>query len=229
MEPASATRAVVLDCIVRSRTSVRAFRPDPVDKEVLTEIFETARFSPSTFNTQPWRAYLLTGNVKLLLSDAISRSHHSGDLPVFSPFPNPSPEEVVARHSEFGRRFLTALGIDRNDTVTRGRLVGRNFLFYDAPVGIIFTIESSLTKHSWLDFGIFLQTLMLAAQSHGLATCPQVAFVRFQSIISDQLQLQPAECVVCGMSLGYSVDDAPVNNIEMPREPLGNFTRWLGF
>ena len=229
MEPASTTFAAVLDSIVRSRTSVRAFRPDPVDTGLLTQIFETARFSPSTFNTQPWRAHILTGDVKLLLSHAISRSHHSGDLPAFSPFPNPPPADVVARHSDFGRRFLTTLGIDRSDMAARGRLISRNFLFYDAPIGIIFTIESSLTKHSWLDFGIFLQTLMLAAQSHGLATCPQVAFVRFQSIIADQLQLSPEECVVCGMSLGYPVDDAPVNKVQMTREPLDKFTRWLGF
>ena len=102
-------------------------------------------------------------------------------------------------------------------------------VFFDAPVGLIFTIHSALTKHSWLDYGLFLQTLMLAAQVRGLATCPQVSFVRFQPIIAEQLGLGAEELVTCGMSCGYSDEQAAVNRLNMPREPLDGFTRWLGF
>jgi nitroreductase len=102
-------------------------------------------------------------------------------------------------------------------------------VFFDAPVGMIFTIHEALTKHSWLDFGLFLQTLILAAQVRGLATCPQVSFVRFQSIIAAQLGLDPEEMVTCGMSLGYADMQAAVNRLNMPREPLETFTRWVGF
>ena len=122
-----------------------------------------------------------------------------------------------------------ALSIDRSDMVARARQTGRNFLFFDAPVGFIFTIDSTLTKHSWLDFGLFLQNLMLAAHARGLATCPQVSFVRYQSIIAEQLRLAPEEVVTCGMSLGYADKEAAVNQLGMPREPLEAFTRWLGF
>jgi nitroreductase len=94
---------------------------------------------------------------------------------------------------------------------------------------MIFTIHAALTKHSWLDFGLFLQTLMLAAQVRGLSTCPQVSFVRFQSIIAEQLKLGPDELVTCGMSCGYADEEAAVNRLNMPREPLDGFTRWLGF
>jgi nitroreductase len=96
-------------------------------------------------------------------------------------------------------------------------------------VGLIFTIHSALTRHSWLDCGLFVQTVMLAAQVRGLATCPQVSFVRFQSMIAGQLGLGPEEAVACGMSLGYAVEQAAVNALNMPREPLEEFTRWLGF
>src|SRR6476646_10984389 len=102
----------------------------------------------------------------------------------------------------------------------RARQTGRNFLFFDAPVVLIFTIHSALTKHSWLDCGVFLQSLMLAAQVRGLATCPQVSFVRFQAVIAEQLGLGAEEMVTCGMSCGYADEQAAVNRLGMPREPL---------
>jgi nitroreductase len=218
-----------LDVVIRSRKSVRAFRPDPVPRHLLTEILETARAAPSNFNSQPWRVYLLTGAAKRALGDAILRAHVANTAPPFSPFPQPAPTECGARVTDFGRRLYSALGIDRADMAARARQTGRNFVFFDAPVGLIFTIDSALTKHSWLDYGLFLQTLMLAAQVRGLATCPQVSFVRFQSIIAEQLGLSAEEVVTCGMSCGYSDEQAAVNRLNMPREPLDGFTRWLGF
>lgn len=107
----------------------------------------------------------------------------------------------------------------------RSRQTGRNFVFF----GPIFTIHSALTRHSWLDCGLFLQTLILAAQVRGLATCPQVSFVRFQSIIDEHLRLDTEEVVACGMSLGYADEQAAVNRMKMPREPLETFTQWFGF
>jgi nitroreductase len=217
------------DVVIRSRKSVRAFRPDPVPRHLLTEILETARAAPSNFNSQPWRVYLLTGAAKRALGDAILQAHVANTVPPFSPFPQPAPTECEARVIDFGRRLYSALGIDRADMAARARQTGRNFVFFDAPVGLIFTIHSALTKHSWLDYGLFLQTLMLAAQVRGLATCPQVSFVRFQSIIAEQLGLGPEELVTCGMSCGYLDEQAAVNRLNMPREPLDGFTRWLGF
>ena len=107
----------------------------------------------------------------------------------------------------------------------RSRQTARNYVFFDAPVGLIFTIDTTLTKHSWLGYGIFLQNFMLAAQARGLATCPQVSFVRYQSVIADQLQLKPNLSVVCGLSLGYAYD-APLNRMQMPREPIEKFVTW---
>ena len=219
----------IVDNVIRSRTTVRAFRPDPVARPQLIEIIEVARMAPSNFNTQPWRVHVLVGAAKRALSEAISRAHSANTHPPFSPFPQPPPPDCAARLDDFGRRYYAALGINRADMAARARQTGRNFLFFDAPVGFIFTIDSALTKHSWLDFGLFLQNLMLAAHARGLATCPQVSFVRYQSIIAEQLRLAPKEAVTCGMSLGYADEQAAVNHLEMPREPLEVFTRWLGF
>jgi nitroreductase len=219
----------MLDVVIRSRSCVVAFLPDPVPRHLLIEILETARAAPSNFNSQPWRVYLFTGTAKHALGEALVQAHNGDTVPQFSPFPQPMPPDCGARVDDFGRRYYSALGIDRSDMAARARQTGRNFLFFDAPVGLIFTIHAALTKHSWLDFGLFLQTLILAAQVRGLATCPQVSFVRFQSVITEQLGLDPEELVTCGMSLGYADAQAPVNRLNMPREPLEAFTRWVGF
>jgi len=221
--------ATMLDTVVRARRAVRAFRPKPVPKHQLVEILQTARAAPSNFNSQPWRVYLLTGEAKRALGEAILKAHVGNTVPPFSPFPEPMPSDCNARVDDFRWRLYSAVGIDRTDIAARSRQTGRNFVFFDAPVGLIFTIHSALTKHSWLDCGLFLQTLILAAQVRGLATCPQVSFVRFQSIIAEHLSLDPEEVVTCGMSLGYADEQAAVNRMNMPREPLEGFARWVGF
>jgi nitroreductase len=229
MHRKTADAVALFDTVIRARRSVRAFRPEPVPKHLLVEVLDVARAAPSNFNSQPWRVYVLTGAAKQALSRAMHQAHVDKTVPPFSPFPQPPPPDTKARVDEFGRRLYGALGIDRTDMAARARQTGRGYLFFDAPVGLIFTIDAALTKHSWFDCGIFLQTLMLAAQARGLATCPQVSFVRFQTIIAAELGLGPEELVTCGMSLGYADGDAPVNRMDMPREPLDGFTRWLGF
>jgi len=221
--------AATIDAVIRSRRAVRAFRSDPVSREDLVEILEVARMAPSTFNTQPWRVHVVAGEAKRELSNAILGAHAANTLPAFSPFPNPPPVACAAHQNDFGRRYYGALGIDRADMAARARQTGRNFLFFGAPVGLIFTIDGALTKHSWLDCGLFLQSLMLAASARGLATCPQVSFVWYESVISEHLSLDPQDKVVCGMSLGYADEDAGVNWFAMPREPLAGFARWYGF
>jgi nitroreductase len=218
-----------VDAVIRSRKTVRAFRAEQVPRTLLVEILELARTAPSTFNTQPWRVHVLVGNAKRALSEAILQAHAANALPPHSVLPNPAPPDCVARQADFGQRYYTTLGIDRTDMVARSHQTGRNFVFFDAPIGLIFTIDARLTKHSWVDYGLFMQTFILAAQARGLATCPQVSFVRYQSVIAEQLGLAPEESVVCGMSLGYADEQAALNLMGMPRDLLETFTSWWGF
>ena len=172
---------------------------------------------------------MLAGKAKQALGDAITHAYLANDMPAFSPFPQPMPPDYEMRVNDFGRRYYSALGIDRSDIAARSRQTGRNYLFFGAPVGFIFTTHAASTKHSWLDCGLFLQSLMLAAHVRGLATCPQVAFVRFQTVIAKQLNLPPEEVVTCGMSCGYEDEQAAVNCLNMPRERIDGISRWLGF
>ena len=224
----SPSLAASVDGVIRSRQTTRAFRPEAVPQAQLIEIFETARTAPSTFNTQPWRMHVLIGEAKHALSEALVQAHTANSQPPYAAIPNPAPAGCASRQDDFGRRYYAVLGIDRTDMAARSRQTARNFVFFDAPVGIIFTIDDSLTKHSWLDYGLFLQNLMIAAHARGLATCPQVSFVRYQSVIATQLGLPANESVVCGMSLGYADDEAALNQMEMPRESLETFAKWYG-
>lgn len=221
--------AAALDVLVRGRRTTRAFRPHPVAREVVADILEVAARSPSTFNTQPWRVHVLCGTARQALVDAILASHAANTEPPFTPFPSPPPSDCVARQTEFGRHYYASLSIDSQDTAARARQTTRNFRFFDAPVGLMFSIDARLTRHSWLDVGLFLQTLMLAAHARGLATCPQVAFVRYERLIARHLGFAAGEALVCGMSLGYPDDDAGVNHVRMPRNPAAAFTSWHGF
>jgi nitroreductase len=142
--------ADIVDSIIRSRKSVRCFKADPVSKDLLMDILETARAAPSNFNSQPWRVHLLTGKAKQALGEAIVRAYQAETHPPFSPFPQPMPADCAARVDDFGRRYYSALGIDRSDMTARARQTGRNFIFFDAPVGLIFTTHATSTKHNWL-------------------------------------------------------------------------------
>ena len=224
-----ADAAAMLDAAVHSRKATRAFKPDPVPRHLLTEMLEAARAAPSNYNSQPWRVHVLTGAAKRALGEAILRVHDAKTAPPFTPFPEPNLPECATRVNDFGQRLYASLGIDRSDAEGRWRQTGRNYLFFDAPVGFIFTIRAAMTRHSWLDCGVFVQTVMLAAQVRGLASCPQVSFVRYQPVVAEQLGLGPDELVTCGMSCGYADEQAAVNRMEMPREPVDGFTRWLGF
>lgn len=228
--PEAPTRAAqAMDAAMRARKSTRAFRPKAVSRQQVEEILMIAGSAPSNSNTQPWQVYVLAGERKRALSDALLAANTANSLPLFAHFPDPLPPACAGRQDDFGARYYRALGIDRTDMAARARQTGRNFAFFDAPVGLIFTIDASLKPHSWLDYGLFVQSVMLAATARGLATCPQVSFARYQPVIAQQLQLLAGQAVVCGMSLGYADESAAVNNLGMPREPLDKLVTLLGF
>lgn len=221
--------AEAVDHVIRSRRTTRSFRSDDVPKNLIVELLEAARAAPSTFNTQPWSVHILSGDAKRALSEALVQAHEANTYPPYAAMPNPAPADCTARQDDFARRYYGVLGIDRADMAARSRQTARNYVFFDAPVGLIFTINATLTKHSWLDCGMFVQNFMIAAQARGLATCPQVSFVRYQSVIAARLGFKATEAVVCGMSLGYPDPQAALNQMQMPREPIAAFTIWHGY
>lgn len=221
--------ASCVSSVMRSRRSIRAFKPEPLQRGLVEAILEDAATAPSGANIQPWRVHVVTGAVKDELASLLVDAFRAGTAPAPQHFPEPLPDVFRSRLFDFGARYHAALGIDRDDGPARMRQTERNFSFFGAPVGLVFSIDSRLKPHSWIDLGLFAQSVMIAAKARGVDTCPQVAFAQFHDQIAARLQMPAEEVTVFGMSMGYGDPEAPVNRTGMPRESSGDFARLLGF
>lgn len=220
-----------VDAAITSRRSIRAFLPTPVPRETLERILEVAARAPSGTNTQPWKVHVLTGAAKQRLSqriraaydDPAERARHSEE---YAYYPTEWVSPYIDRRRKVGWDLYGLLGIGKADKARMHHQHGRNYAFFDAPVGLIFTIDRVMQQGSWLDYGMFLQNVMVAARARGLDTCPQAAFTQYHRLIADELQLGPGEMVVCGMSLGHADPAAVENTLVTEREPVAGFTRF---
>ncbi len=222
----------IVDAAITSRHSIRAFLPDPVAREDIERILEVAARAPSGTNTQPWKVHVLTGAAKTRLSDAILAVHGDPALSAqhseqYAYYPREWVSPYIDRRRKVGWDLYALLGLTRDNKAGMSAQHGRNYRFFDAPVGFIFTIDRILEQGSWLDYGMFLQNIMIAARGRGLDTCPQAAFTQYHRIIAAQLGLPDNEMVVCGMALGYADPAKIENSLITEREPVPGFARFL--
>ena len=216
-----------------SRRSVRAFRPDPVPRDTVERILALASRSPSGSNVQPWSVHVLTGApldrlVAAMLEQA-ARAGESGLKAPYEYYPVSWREPWLGRRRKVGWDLYGLLGIGRGDRERMRAQHARNYRFFDAPVALIFTIDRELEIGSWLDYGMFIQSVMLAARAFGLDTCPQAAIAYVHDAVRAELALPAAELVICGMALGRAREDAPENRLVTEREPVAGFARFVGF
>lgn len=232
MDTVNCTQAEIARCVDRvlqSRRSTRAYRPDPISAETVLEILEAAATAPSNSNTQPWRVHVLAGAALRELGDALVASFREGTLPPSPHFPDSLPQEFSERQADFATRYYSCLGIDRQDAAARAAQTEKNFHFFGAPIGLLFSIDRRLTAHSWLDLGLFVQNVMIAAGARGIATCPQVSFARFHPVIAPYLGMSLDHLTACGMSMGLAETAAAVNHVRMPRQGAREFAQFVGF
>lgn len=223
--------ACIVDAAIEDRRSTRAFLSTPVPQEVIKGILRVANRAPSGTNIQPWRVYVLTGEAKTSLSQALLAVHddpiaareHRHEMPYY---PDPWPEPYLARRRKLGWDLYGLLGITRDNKEGMLHQHGRNLTFFDAPVGMIFTISRKLELGSWLDYGGFLQSIAIAAQARGLGTCIQAAFAPLHQVVRERLALSEDEIIVCGLSLGYADPSKPENTLRSEREPLDSFAEF---
>ena len=221
----------VLDAI-RSRKSIRAFKPDPVPKETIHAILEVAQRSPSGTNTQPWHCYVCTGGVRQAITDDVLAMVRAGEGQPYHDldyYPAKWTDLHRDRRRGIGWALYGLLGIQKGDREASARQSARNFMFFDAPVGIFVTTETYLGRGSWADAGMYLQTIMLAAKGFGLDTCPQAAWIPFQAPIKRHLGIPDDQVIVSGLSLGYADNDDIVNTLVSEREALENVVTYCGF
>ena len=221
-----------VDAAITSRHSMRAFLPTPVPRETVLQILDVAARAPSGTNTQPWKVTVLTGGAKQRLSaairaaydDPVERARHTE---AYNYYPTEWVSPYIDRRRKVGWDLYGLLGIAKTDKARMHLQHARNYDFFDAPVGLIFSIDRVMQQGSWLDYGMFLQNIMVAARARGLDTCPQAAFTQFHRLIAEQLALPETETVVCGMALGHADPAAVENTLVTTREPAAAFTRFL--
>jgi nitroreductase len=226
----AAQRAV--DAAITSRRSIRAFLPTPIPESTIRAILDVAARAPSGTNLQPWKVHVLTGAARERLSERVMAAYDDPEQRAlhaeeYDYYPREWVSPYIDRRRKIGWDLYGLLGIGKTDKGRMHAQHGRNYAFFDAPVGLIFTIDRVLARGSWLDYGMFLQNIMIAARGRGLDTCPQAAFTQFHRVIAEALGLDDAkEMVVCGMALGHADPDAIANRLTTVRATVDEFTRF---
>jgi len=212
-----------------SRRSTRAYLATPVSRETIESILDVARFAATGVNMQPWRVHVVTDAARERICAAIQRVRDTPELDAMHTdqwdyYPREWISPYIERKRAVGWELYGLLGIEKGDKMRMHAQHGRNFQFFDAPVGLLFTINRAMQKGSLLDYGMFLQNIMIAARAHGLSTCPQAAFMKYHALISEALEFESDEMLVVGMSLGYADPDSIENSLETERAAVSSFT-----
>ncbi|MDP1693679.1 MAG: nitroreductase [Burkholderiaceae bacterium] len=221
-----------VDDAIRSRKSVRRFLPTPVPAAVVSHILTVAARAPSGNNVQPWRVYALAGESRKRLCDAIvdaATREPDRHQPEYAYYPTQWVEPYLQRRRRCGFGLYSSLGIAREDTVAREHQMLRNYTFFDAPVGLLVTLDRRLNTGSFMDLGMFIQNILVAARAQGLHTCAQAAFAWFHKIAREHLPMNDSEILMCGIALGHEDVEAPENAFITERARLEEFVSFHGF
>lgn len=216
---------------IATRRSIRAYLPTEVSRESIEEILDIARFAATGVNLQPWNVHVVSGKAKDRLCAAINEVN---DNPALSEihtdewdyYPTEWISPYIDRRREVGWNLYGLLGITKGDKERMHVQHGRNYSFFDAPVGLLFTVNRVMQQGCLLDLGMFMQNIMIAARTHGLDTCPQAAFMKYHKIIHTELDLSANEMFVVGMSLGYADQEKIENTLMTKREGVASFTKF---
>ena len=219
-----------IDEALTLRRSARAFRPDPVPRDVLEDILRIAARAPSGTNVQPWKIHVVAGEVRERLEREVLAHRETRPPDERAEFERTSKrkEPYISRMRKLGKDMYTLLGIPKGDQEANWRQWGRNYQFFDAPVGMILTIDKDLDMMSYVDVGMFAMAIMLAAKARGLDTCAQGAWNNYWTITRRILDVPEDQYIIFGISLGYA-DDHPVNTLVADREPMEAFATFHGF
>ena len=225
-----------VDAAIENRYSVRAFRPDAVPRDLLTDILRVASRAPSGTNAQPWKVYVLQGAQRDTLVQQVSaahdevRDHHEradNYRETYDYYPRQWVEPYLSRRRQNGWSLYGLLGIQKGDTERMYAQHHQNYRLFGAPVALMFTLDRVMGQGSLVDYGMFLQNIMIAARARGLHTCAQGAWNPYASIVLPLIGAGPDEMLVCGMALGYADADALINTYSTPREAVEGFVRWV--
>ncbi len=213
---------------MKNRISTRAYLDKPVDREAIEQILDAARWAPSGVNTQPWQVAVVRGEVLRQLSEEFLRLAAEGVKPApdYDYYPGEWIDPYKQRRFKCGMDLYKALDIGREDKEKRLQAALNNYRFFGAPVSLFFFIDKRMGKGSWLDMGMFIQNVMLAAREYGLGTCPQASTADYPDVVREKLGVSGQNLLLCGMALGYPDEAHPVNQYRTAREDVDAFCQW---
>lgn len=232
MTAAIAAAAAPVGQAMAGRRSTRAFRPDPVARETIEQILALAARAPSGSNIQPWKVHVLAGEARARAVAAMTADHAAGSPRAgwgYTYYPVKWRAPYQERRRALGWSLYGLLGIGRGDVDRMQAQERRNYAFFDAPVGLLITIDRDMEQGSWVDVGIFVGQVLIAAEAMGLQTCPQAALATYDDVLREVAGLDPGEQIVCGIAIGHADPDDVTARLETPREPVEGFARFLGF
>jgi nitroreductase len=216
---------------IGSRKSIRAFLDTPVEEKIVRQILTVAARAPSGGNLQPWHVYALCGEARDGLVAIVKKTmaDQTPDAPEYEIYPKKLPDPYRSRRYKVGEDMYAAIDVGRDDKAGRAKQFSRNFDFFGAPVGLIFTIDRIMQQGQWSDLGMFIENVMLLAREHGLETCPQEAWAIWSNTIRNHLDIPDEQMIFCGMAVGYADKDAAINSLETERAALEEFVSFRGF
>jgi nitroreductase len=220
------TPVEIVDRVISGRKSIRAFLPTPLPEGAVDEILSVAARAPSGGNMQPWHVHVLEGAALKRLVEAVCYAYDfqpEERRTEYEYYPAEFFEPYAARRRKVGWDLYALLGIERGDKGKMKAQQRRNFEFFGAPTGLIFTIDRRLAQGGWVDHGMFLQNVMLAARVRGIASCAQASWMEYPGVVAKTLNIPGNEIIVCGMALGYADPEAVENTLQTEREPLEVF------
>jgi nitroreductase len=222
----------IVDKVILGRKSVRAFLPTPISEKTIVEILKVASRAPSGSNTQPWRVYVLQGAIKEKLSNTIKEVasdpiQNALHRPEYIYYPKNWTEPFISRRRKVGIDLYKLLGIAREDTKKMQTQHFRNYDFFDAPVALVCTIPRIMEQGSWLDYGMFIQNILIAAGGRGIQTCPQAAFISYHQIVQDVVGFPSEEQLVCCIAMGYEDTSKIENTLTTERVPVDDFVSFV--
>jgi nitroreductase len=218
---------------IATRYSCRAFLPTPVPLATVRAILERAAQAPSGGNVQPWLVHAIAGErieaLKAQLRPRFAKELPRGEGAEYEVYPRDLKEPYYGRRARVGSQLYESISIPREDKAGRYRQFSRNYLFYDAPVGLFVVMDRIMGPPQWSDVGGFIQNIMLLARAYGLHTCAQEAWTSWHKTVTAFLKLPPEHILFCGIALGYADEAAPINRWRAEREPVEAFATFEGF
>lgn len=214
---------------VLSRKTCRAFLSTPVPKALLLEILQKAQRAPSGGNFQPWFVYVVAGATRQAIIDGVKANRKEDQGGEYLVYPPNAKEPYRTRRFELGEMLYQLINVPHDDRETRLKWFARNYTFFDAPLGLFFTIDKSMQQGQWADLGMYMQNIMLLAREAGLHTAAQEAWSHWTPLVKRILQIPDEQMFFCGMAIGYEDTTHPLNQLESPRAPLSEIVRFYDF